>query len=69
VLLVAGCLVAIAAQPALAAGQPKIKVQSLDELPRFVYPIEGPASKLLVSDEFPAFAARVRKDVEHVLAA
>ena len=68
-LAVAGCLAAIAAQPALAAGQPKVKVQSLDELPRFVYPIEGPASKLLVSDEFPAFAARVRKDVEHVLAA
>jgi subtilisin family serine protease len=60
-------LSAIAAQPLLAAD--KIKVTSLDELPRFVYPIEGPASELLVSDEFPAFAARVRKDVEHVLAA
>jgi subtilisin family serine protease len=60
-------LLAIAAQPLLAAE--KIKVKSLDELPRFVYPIEGPASQLLVSDEFPAFAARVRKDVEHVLTA
>ncbi|MBP1604427.1 MAG: apr [Acidobacteria bacterium] len=61
------CLAAIAVQPALAAD--KIKVESLDDLPRFVYPIEGTASELLVSDQFPAFAARVRKDVEHVLAA
>ncbi len=66
-LLIVVCLAAIAVQPALAAD--KIKVTSLDELPRFVYPIEGTASQLLVSDEFPAFAARVRKDVEHVLAA
>lgn len=60
-------LPAIAAQPLLAAE--KINVKSLDELPRFVYPIESSASQLLVSDEFPAFAARVRQDVEHVLAA
>jgi subtilisin family serine protease len=66
-LLIVVCLAAIAVQPALAAD--KIKVTSLDDLPRFVYPIEGTASQLLVSDEFPAFAARVRKDVEHVLAA
>ena len=66
-LLIVVCLAAIAVQPALAAD--KIKVTSLDELPRFVYPIEGSASQLLVSDQFPAFAARVRKDVEHVLAA
>ena len=66
-LLIVVCLAAIVAQPALAAD--KIKVKSLDDLPRFVYPIEGPASALLVSDQFPAFAARVRKDVEHVLAA
>jgi subtilisin family serine protease len=66
-LLIVVCLAAIAVQPALAAD--KIKVESLDDLPRFVYPIEGTASDLLVSEEFPAFAARVRKDVEHVLAA
>ncbi len=66
-LLIVVSLAAIAVQPALAAD--KIKVTSLDELPRFVYPIEGSASQLLVSDEFPAFAVRVRKDVEHVLAA
>jgi subtilisin family serine protease len=66
-LLALVCLMAFAVQPAPAAE--KIKVGSLDELPRFVYPIEGSASELLVSDEFPAFAARVRKDVEHVLAA
>jgi len=66
-LLIVVCLAAIAVQPALAAD--KIKVTSLDELPRFVYPIEGTASQLLVSDQFPAFAARVRKDVEQVLAA
>jgi subtilisin family serine protease len=60
-------LLAFAAQPLTAAD--KIEVTSLDDLPRFVYPIDGPASALLVSDQFPAFAARVRKDVEHVLAA
>lgn len=62
-------LAVLVAQPALAAGKPKVKVGSLDDLPRFVYPIEGTASKLLISDDFPAFAARVRKDVEQVLAA
>jgi subtilisin family serine protease len=66
VLLIAVCVAAVVVMPARAAD--KIPVRSLDDLPRFTYPVEGPASELLVSDEFPAFAARVRKDVEHVLA-
>jgi subtilisin family serine protease len=45
----------------------KIKVESLDDIPRVVYAIEGSASELLMSDEFPAFAARVRADVEGLL--
>jgi subtilisin family serine protease len=66
VLLITLSVAVAAAQPARAAD--KIPVRSLDDLPRFTYPIEGPASELLVSDQFPAFAARVRKDVESVLA-
>jgi len=65
VLLIVLCVAAVAAQPARSAD--KIPVRSLDDLPRFTYPIEGSASELLVSDQFPAFAARVRKDVESVL--
>ncbi len=45
----------------------KIKVESLDDLPRMVYPIEGSASELLVSDDFMAFAARVRAEQERLL--
>ncbi len=45
----------------------KIKVESLDDLPRVVYPIEGSASELLSSDDFLAFAARVRADQQRLL--
>ncbi len=45
----------------------KIKVESLDDLPRMVYPIEGSASELVVSDDFMAFAARVRAEQERLL--
>lgn len=60
------CVAAFSALPLQAAE--KTPVKSLDDLPRFTYPIDGAASELLVSDDFPDFAARVRKDVEHVLA-
>lgn len=44
----------------------KKKVASQADLPRFTYPIEGPASNLLQSDDetFHAFAAKVRADLD-----
>jgi subtilisin family serine protease len=50
------------------AAAEKIKVESLDDIPRYSYPIEGSATELLQSDEkFAAFAAEVRADVEGLL--
>ena len=47
----------------------KIKVESVDDLPRFTYEIDGTLADLIESDsEFAEFAARVRADVESVLA-
>lgn len=45
----------------------KIKVESLDDLPRMVYPIEGSASELLMSENFMEFAAKVRAEQERLL--
>ena len=45
----------------------KIKVESLDDLPRMVYPIEGSASELLMSEDFMEFAAKVRAEQERLL--
>ena len=45
----------------------KIKVESLDDLPRMVYPIDGSASELLVSDDFMAFAALVKAEQQRLL--
>jgi subtilisin family serine protease len=50
-----------------AAANNKIKVASLDDMPRVVYPIDGPASELLMSDEFPTLVASVRTDVDKLL--
>jgi subtilisin family serine protease len=51
------------------APKQKIKIESLDDLPRHAYPIKGSVSELLESDaEFAAFAAQVRADVESDLA-
>jgi hypothetical protein len=53
------------AQPA-----PKKPVTSANDLPRFTYPVDGTASGLLTADAatFNAFAAKVRTDIESVLA-
>jgi len=61
------CLLALAiATPALSAE--KIKVESVDDLPRFTYEIDGSLVDFVKSDEeFTTFAARVRRDVESVL--
>jgi subtilisin family serine protease len=50
-------------------GQQKIKIESLDDLPRHAYQLDGSVSGLLKSDEqFAAFAKQVRSDVESDLA-
>lgn len=51
------------------AGAKKV-VNTLDDLPRFTYPIAGTATELVKSDDdtFNAFAAKVRADVDAVLA-
>jgi subtilisin family serine protease len=55
------------ALPAVAAD--KVKISSLDELPRFSYPVEGSVVPILTSDEaFAELAAKVRADIEGVLA-
>ena len=61
------CLaILIAAAPASSAD--KIKVESVDDLPRFTYEVDGSLAELVKSDEeFTAFAAKVRRDVESVL--
>ena len=45
----------------------KIKVESLDDLPRKVYPIDVLASELIVSDEFASLVAQVDADVSKLL--
>jgi subtilisin family serine protease len=47
---------------------PKTRIESLDDLPRFSYPVEGSVVDVITSDEaFDAFAAKVRADIEGVL--
>ena len=45
----------------------KTQITSLDDLPRKVYPIDTPASELIVSDEFATLAAQVEADVRKIL--
>ena len=62
-------IAAMACAPAVFADG-KIKVESLDDLPRFSYPVNGSVADILTSDErFAEFAATVRSDIEDVLAA
>ncbi|MEJ2085296.1 MAG: S8 family serine peptidase [Acidobacteriota bacterium] len=66
--LVLALVVVATSVPVVAAD--KIKVESVDDLPRFTYEIDGTLAELLESDsEFAEFSARVRADVESVLAA
>lgn len=47
----------------------KTKIENLDDLPRFSYPVEGSVVGIITSDEaFNEFAAKVRADIESVLA-
>ena len=50
--------------------QAKKVVQSANDLPRFTYPIDGPASALFAADAatFDAFGAKVRANIESTLA-
>ena len=52
------------------SGAPKKPVTSANDLPRFTYPVTGTASGLLTADDaaFNAFTAKIRGDVESVLA-
>jgi subtilisin family serine protease len=52
----------------LAEGPPKKIVQSQSDLPRFSYPMNGPASTLVRDGgpKFDAFAAKVRADLESI---
>lgn len=57
-----------AAAPALAA-EGRTRVENLDDLPRFSYPVEGSVEGIITSDEnFGQLAAKVRADIEGVLA-
>ncbi len=61
----------LAAAPAAFGQTPAKKVvKTQDDLPRFTYPITGTATQLVTSDEatFGVFAAKVRTDVDSVLA-
>ena len=67
--LVLAVFVGAAAVAFDASAADKVRVESLDELPRFSYPIDGSVVGIITSDEaFDAFAAKVRSDVEGVLA-
>ena len=50
--------------------QTKTQIKGADDLPRFVYPVQGSASSLLQSDDtkFQAFAAPVDADLDGILA-
>ncbi len=60
----------IAVSDASAQAGARKAVNTLDDLPRFTYPIAGTATDLVKADDktFDAFAAKVRADVDAVLA-
>ena len=61
-------MAAFAVAPASVADA-KTKIESLDDLPRFSYPVEGSVVDILTSDQaFGEFAVKVRADIEGVLA-
>ncbi len=58
----------LVAAPATAA-ETKTRIENLDDLPRFSYPVEGSVVEIITSDEaFSEFAAKARADIEGVLA-
>jgi subtilisin family serine protease len=60
----------VAVPDACAQAGAKKTVNTLDDLPRFTYPVAGTAADLVKADDktFDAFAAKVRADVDGVLA-
>ena len=53
----------------VAVADAKTRIENLDDLPRFSYPVEGSVVGVITSDEvFNEFAAKVRADIEGVLA-
>ncbi|SNT21947.1 Subtilase family protein [Granulicella rosea] len=65
----AAVLAALMLSAATVVAQKKV-VKSQDDLPRFSYPVSGTATELLQSDDatFNVFAAKVKADVDSVLA-
>ena len=50
-------------------GQPKEKITSVDDIPRFTYDVSHTITALVTSEEaFASLAQKVRGDIEHVLA-
>jgi subtilisin family serine protease len=66
---VSACLIATVGAHTLEAPA-RTRVQSKSDLPRFSYPLDGSASALVDADDatFEVFAARVRSDLDQVLA-
>jgi len=62
-------LLAILAAAPAALVDAKTKIENLDDLPRYSYPVDGSVVGIITSDEaFNEFAAKVRADIESVLA-
>jgi subtilisin family serine protease len=67
--LVCAALLVGAATTTVAADAPRIKVASVADLPRYSYPLPGPASQFVEASPaaFDAFAAKARGDVDTLL--
>jgi len=62
-------LMAILVVAPATAAETKTRIENLDDLPRFSYPVEGSVVDIITSDDaFNGFAARARADIEGVLA-
>ena len=66
--LISLTLLGLLVLPSTVAAADKIKVESVDDLPRFTYEVEGSLVELIQSDQqFAAFATKVGEDVRSVL--
>jgi subtilisin family serine protease len=62
-------LIAVLAAAPASVVDAKTRIENLDELPRFSYPVEGSVVGVITSDDtFNEFAGKVRADIEGVLA-
>jgi hypothetical protein len=68
--ILAGVLGSAGMLPAVAQETAKKPIASAADLPRFTYPVDGPASALLTADAatFAAFAAKMRANIDTLLA-